>query len=128
MEKLNYTQKKLICELLKSSPDKNTTQHILNKIGTSNWDRKILGNCIKEHLTSTQSEIFESFGGLYSHNEMLSSIEDVIIEYSIVEKLKESGVDKYLYENPNYIEDIKNRTIIVEGINMDDIKRELIME
>ena len=35
------------------------------------------------------------------------------------------GVTRYLYENEEYIEDIRKGTIICEGINVEEIKKNL---
>ena len=39
--------------------------------------------------------------------------------------MKEQGVSKYLYENEEYLEEIRRGTIICEGIDIDEIKNML---
>lgn len=41
------------------------------------------------------------------------------------ERLKEMGITHYLYENEEYIEEIRKGTIICEYINIDEIKKSL---
>ena len=39
--------------------------------------------------------------------------------------MKEQGVTKYLYENEEYLEEIRRGTIICEGIDVEEIKNML---
>ena len=52
-------------------------------------------------------------------------IESLSINEEIVERLKEQGVSHYLYENDEYIEDIRKGNIICEGIDLNDIKKSI---
>ena len=42
---------------------------------------------------------------------------------SVDEKIKKIGFTHYLYENEEYIEEIRKGTIICEGINVEEIKK-----
>ncbi len=123
MEKLTKQQLDGICELLHHTHNKEMTQHILNTIGRENWTRDILSECSYEHMTEEQEDLFESLGGCYTDEEMDEFIESMSINEVIVEKLKEQGVSHYLYENEEYLDEIRNGSIVCEGINIDDIKK-----
>lgn len=123
MDKLNKHQLDGICELLHHTHNKEVTQHILNTIGRENWTRDILMECSYEHLTEEQEDLLESLGGCYTDEEMDEFIESMSINEVIVEKLKEQGVSHYLYENEEYLDEIRNGSIVCEGINIDDIKK-----
>ncbi|MGM9833680.1 MAG: hypothetical protein ACI31A_08360 [Candidatus Limisoma sp.] len=125
MEKLTKQQESGICKLLHHTHNKNVVQHILNTIGRNNWTRDILMECKYEYLTKEQKELYESLGGGYSSEEMDEYIESLSINEEIVEQLKEQGVTKFLYENEEYIEDIREGRIICEGINVDKIKKSI---
>ena len=60
---------------------------------------------------------------LFTKEEMDEFIESLSINEEIIERLKEQGVSKYLYENEEYLEEIRRGTIICEGINIDDCER-----
>ena len=47
---------------------------------------------------------------------------NVEVDYEIREKLKEQGVTNFLYENDEYIEEIREGRIICEGIDVEKIK------
>ena len=98
-------------------------QHILETLGKENWTRDILMECSYEHLTEEQEDLLESLGGCYTDEEMDEFIESMSINEVIVEKLKEQGVSHYLYENEEYLDEIRNGSIVCEGINIDDIKK-----
>ena len=99
------------------------TQHILNTIGRNNWTRDILSECSYDYMTEEQEDLFESLGGGYTDEEMDEFIESLSINEEIIERLKEQGVSKYLYENEEYLEEIRRGTIICEGIDIDEIKK-----
>ena len=121
MEKLTIQQEKVINQLLHNSQSKEFTQFILETIGKDNWTRGVLSNCT-EYLTKDQWLLYESLGGGYSFDEIEEDLYNVEIDFEISERLKEMGVTHYLYENEEYIEEIRKGTIICEGINVEDIK------
>ena len=123
MEKLTKQQERGICKLLHHTHTEEMTQHILNTIGRKNWTRDILSECSYDYLTGEQEDLFESLGGGYTDEEMDEFIESLSINEEIIERLKEQGVSKYLYENEEYLEEIRRGTIICEGINIDEIKK-----
>ena len=125
MEKLTKQQEQGICKLLHHTHTEEMTQHILNTIGRKNWTRDILSECSYDYLTEEQEDLFESLGGGYTDEEMDEFIESLSINEEIIERLKEQGVSKYLYENEEYLEEIRRGTIICEGIDIDEIKNML---
>ena len=125
MEKLNKQQLDGICELLHHTHNKEITQYILNTIGRENWTRDILSECSYEHMTEDQEDLFESLGGGYTSEEIDEILHNDDINYEISEKLKEQGVTKYLYENEDYLNEIREGSIICEGINVEEIKNTL---
>ena len=122
MEKLTRQQEYVICKLLHYSKSEEFSQFILKTIGEHNWTRNILSDTV-EFLTEEQEDLYESLGGGYTDEEMDEFIESLSINEEIIERLKEQGVSKYLYENEEYLEEIRRRTIICEGINIDEIKK-----
>ena len=122
MEKLTKQELDGICKLLHHTHTEEMTQHILNTIGRDNWTRDILSEC-GGLMTEEQEDLFESLGGGYTDEEMDEFIESLSINEEIIERLKEQGVSKYLYENEEYLEEIRRGTIICEGINIDEIKK-----
>ena len=126
MEKLTKEQERGICKLLHHIHNKEITQHILNTIGKVNWTRDILSECSYDYMTEEQEDLFESLGGGYTSEEIdeILLIDD--INYEISEKLKEQGVTKYLYENKEYLNDIREGRIVCEGINVEEIKNMLL--
>ena len=81
----------------------------------------MLSNC-PQHLTHEQTLLYESLGGGYSEEEVDEGLYNVEVDYEIREKLKEQGVTKFLYENDEYIEEIREGRIICEGIDVEEIK------
>ena len=47
---------------------------------------------------------------------------DHITNLDIAEKLKEQGVTHYLYENEEYLDEIREGKIICEGVDVEEIK------
>lgn len=123
MEKLNTQQLSGIAELVHYINDKDVTQCILEKLGRENWTRGILGNC--SYLTIEQEEVFESLGGYYTSEEIDEILHNDDINFEIAEKLKEQGVTHYLYENEEYLDEIREGKIICEGIDVEEIKNML---
>ena len=123
MDKLTRKQEEGVYKLLHHIHDEKVTQYILEVLGKENWTRDILSEC--DYLTDEQEDLFESLGGGYTCEEMDEFIESLSINEEIVERLKEQGVSHYLYENDEYIEDIRKGNIICEGIDVEEIKRNL---
>lgn len=121
MEKLTFSQEKVISKLLHYSKNEEFSQFILETIGKHNWTRGILSDA-DPYLTEEQEELFESLGGGYTSEEIDEYLEEGDIRFGISEKLKEQGVTHYLYENEDYLEEIRTGNIICEGIDIDDIK------
>ena len=122
MEKLTRQQEYVICKLLHYSKSEEFSQFILKTIGEHNWTRNILSDTV-EFLTEEQEDLYESLGGGYTDEELDEFIESLSINEEIIERLKEQGVSKYLYENEEYLEEIRRGTIICKGINIDEIKK-----
>ena len=124
MDKLTKQQLDGICELLHHTHTEEITQHILNTIGRYNWTRDILSEC-QGLMTEEQENIFESLGGGYTSEEVDEHLYNDDINFEISEKLKEQGVTKYLYENEEYLDEIREGRIICEGIDIDEIRKNL---
>ena len=126
MEKLTKQQLDGICILLHHTHSEEITQHILETIGRKNWTRDVLSEC-GGLMTEEQEDLFESLGGGYTIEEIdeICHIDD--INFEISEKLKEQGVTKYLYENEDYLNEIREGRIVCEGINVEEIKN-ILME
>ena len=124
MERLTQQQLDGICILLHHTHSEEITQHILETIGRENWTRDVLSEC-GGLMTEEQEDLFESLGGGYTIEEIdeICHIDD--INFEISEKLKEQGVTKYLYENEDYLNEIREGRIICEGINVEEIKNML---
>ena len=122
MEKLTKQQERVVEKLLHHSHSEEFTQFILETIGKDNWTRGVLSNCT-EYLTKDQWLLYESLGGGYSFDEIEEDLYNVEIDFEISERLKEMGITHYLYENEEYIEEIRKGTIICEGINVEEIKK-----
>ena len=124
MDKLTAQQLKGISKLLHHIHDKKVTQYILDVLGKENWSRPVLiESC--EFLNEEQEMILESLGGCYSNEELDEFMDNWDINDAISERLKEMGITHYLYENEEYIEEIRKGTIICEYINIDEIKKSL---
>lgn len=126
MEKLTKQQERGICKLLHHTHTEEMTQHILNTIGRDNWTRDILSECSYDYMTEEQEDLFESLGGGYTSEEIDEILYNDDINFEISEKLKEQGVTKYLYENEEYLNEIREGRIICEGIDVDEIKNILL--
>ena len=124
MEKLTKQQLSGISELVHHIRNKEVIQCILETLGRDNWNRDILSNCVR-YLNDEQDNVFESLGGGYSSEEIDEILYNDDLNFEISEQLKEMGVTRYLYENEEYIEDIRKGTIICEGINVEEIKKNL---
>ena len=122
MDKLTKQQLSGISELIHHIHNKQVIQCILETIGRDNWNRDILSNCVR-YLNEEQDIMLESFGGGYSSEEIDEILYNDDIDFEISERLKEMGVTHYLYENEEYIEEIRKGTITCEGINIEEIKK-----
>ena len=121
MEKLTKHQQDGIAEMMHHIHNKEVIQCILETLGKDNWSRGILSNS-SSYLTDNQEDIFESLGGDYSSEEIDEILHNDDINYEIAEKLKEQGVTHYLYENEEYLDEIREGNIICEGVDVDEIK------
>lgn len=122
MDKLTKQQLSCISELIHHIHNKEVIQCILETLGRDNWNRDILSNCVR-YLNEEQDIMLESFGGGYSSEEIDEILYNDDIDFEISERLKEMGVPHYLYENEEYIEEIRKGTITCEGINIEEIKK-----
>jgi len=125
MDKLTKQQQSGISELVHHIHDEKVLQCILETIGRENWTRAILANCSISLLNEEQEEILESLGGLYEWEEIEEHLHNDDINFEIAEKLKEQGVTHYLYENEDYLDEIREGKIICEGIDVEEIKNML---
>ncbi len=121
MDKLNKQQLSGIAELVHYINDRDVIQCILEKLGKENWTKAILTNC-SFCLTPEQEEVLESLGGYYTSEEIDEIVDNHITNLDIAEKLKEQGVIHYLYENEEYLDEIREGKIICEGIDVEKIK------
>ncbi len=124
MDKLTKQQLSGISELIHHIHNKEVIQCILETLGRDNWNRDILSNCVR-YLNDEQDIIFESLGGGYSSEEIDEILYNDNVNFEISEKLKEMGVSHYLYENEEYLDEIREGEIICEGINVEEIKNML---
>lgn len=122
MDKLTKQQEDIICELLHCSYSEEISQFILEAIEEHNWTRSILASD-PSFLTEEQRKIFFQLGGGYKIEEVKVDIKNAIINQRITDLLKENGVTHYLYENEEYIDDIREGKIICEGIDVEEIKQ-----
>ena len=122
MDKLTKQELSGISELIHHIHNKEVIQCILETLGWDNWNRDILSNCVR-YLNEEQDIMLESFGGGYSSEEIDEILYNDDIDFEISERLKEMGVTHYLYENEEYIEEIRKGTITCEGINIEEIKK-----
>ncbi len=126
MDKLTKQQLSGISKLVHRINDEKVLQCILETIGKENWTRDVLGNVSSlNYLTEEQEDILESLGGLYTGEEMDEYIENSCINHLIAEKLKEQGITHHLYENKEYLDEIREGKIICEGIDVEEIKNML---
>ena len=121
MDKLTREQEVIIRKLLHYSKSEEFSQFILNTIEEHNWSRDILGDTV-EFLTEEQEDLYESLGGGYDSEEIDEFIYNNNVNLEISRKLREQGVIKYLCENEDYLDEIRNGSIICEGINVEEIK------
>ena len=125
MDKLTKQQLSGISELVHLIHDEDVLQYILETISKENWTRDVLGNCHLSLLTEEQEDILESLGGLYDWEEIEEHLHNDDINFEIAKKLKEQGVTHYLYENRDYLDEIREGKIICEGIDVEEIKNML---
>ena len=124
MDKLTRQQEYGVCKLLHHVHDEEITQYILNVLGEKNWTRDILSEC-NGQMTEEQEDLYESLGGGYTCKE-IDDLEYITeVNWEIKEKLKEQGVTKYLCENEEYLDEIREGRIICESIDVEEIKRNL---
>lgn len=121
MEKLNKPQEQGICKLLHHIHNEDVVQHILEILGEDNWTRDILSEC-QGLMTEEQEDLFESLGGGYTCEEIDEILRNDDVNFEISEKLKEQGVTHFLYENEDYLNEIREGRIVCAGINVEEIK------
>jgi len=127
MEKLTKQQEEGIWMLLSNINNKEVVQCILETLGKENWTRSILIESVS-YLTEEQEDLLESLGGGYTSEEIDEILHNDDINFEIAEKLKEQGVTHYLYENEEYLDEIREGKIICEGINLKEITKNMILE
>ena len=124
MEKLTKQQEEGIWMLLSNINNRDVVQCILETLGRENWTRDILIESVS-YLTEEQEDLLESLGGGYTSEEIDEHLHNDDVNFVIAEKLKEHGVTHYLYENEEYLDEIREGKIICEGINVKEIKNML---
>ena len=124
MEKLTKQQEEGIWMLLSKIHNEEVVQCILETLGRENWTRAILIESVS-YLTEEQEDLLESLGGGYTSEEIDEILHNDDINFEIAEKLKEQGVTHYLYENEEYLDEIREGKIICEGIDVGEIKNML---
>ena len=124
MEKLTKQQEVVVRKLLHYSKSEEFSQFILKTIGEHNWTRDILGDSV-EFLIEEQEDLYESLGGGYDSEEIDEFIYNNNVNLEVSRKLREQGITKYLYENEDYLNEIREGRIICEGINVEEIKNML---
>ena len=124
MEKLTKQQEEGVWMLLSEIHNEEVVQYILETLGRENWTRDILIES-DSYLTEEQEDLLESLGGGYTSEEIDEHLHNDDINFEIAEKLKEQGVTHYLYENEEYLDEIREGKIICEGINVKEIKNML---
>ena len=122
IDKLTRQQEVIVRKLLHYSKSEEFSQFILKTIEKHNWTRDILGDTV-EFLTEEQEDLYESLGGGYDSEEIDEFIYNDRVNLEISRKLREQGVTKYLCENEDYLDEIRNGNIVCEGINVEEIKR-----
>ena len=88
------------------------------------WTRDVLGDTV-EYLTEEQEDLYESLGGGYDSEEIDEFIYNDNVNLEISRKLREQGVTKYLCENEDYLDEIRNGSIVCEGVDVEKIKAEI---
>lgn len=124
MEKLTKHELNGMWKLLCHIHNKEVVQCILETLGKENWSRDVLSSSF-DYLTEEQEGIFESLGGDYSSEEIDEHLDIDSINHEISEILKKQGVTHYLYENEDYLNEIREGKIVCEGIDVEDIKDEI---
>lgn len=127
MEKLTKQHEEGIWMLLSNINNSEIVQCILDTLGRENWTRDILIESVS-YLTEEQEDLLESLGGAYTEEESNKHVQNYIINSEIAEKLKEQGVTHCLYENEEYLDEIREGKIIYEGINLKEITKNMILE
>lgn len=128
MDKLTRQQEDIICELLHHSHIEEVTQYILEQIGDENLSRRVLSSAHNKCLNESQIDYFHSLGGHFSVDEVSEHIYERRIERAIAKELKAQGATSYLYENKDYLIALRNGQEIFEGLDVEQIKKDLIME
>ena len=128
MDKLTNREEDIVSEFLDNSKSAEFTQEILRIIGEENWTRGILSDTSQEHLTIKQLKLYESLGGGYSVDEVSKDLFEHRIERQIRKKLKSNGITAYLYENEDYLSALREGQEIFEGLDVEQIKNDLLME
>lgn len=126
IDKLTRQQEVIVRKLLHYSKSEEFSQFILNTIGKHNWTRNILSDTV-EFLTGEQEDLYESLGGGFDSEEIDEFIYNDSVNLEISRKLREQGVTKYLCENEEYLDEIRNGSIVCEGIDVEKIKEEMQM-
>ena len=126
IDKLTRQQEVIVRKLLHYSKSEEFSQFILNTIGKHNWTRNILSDTV-EFLTEEQEDLYESLGGGYDSEEIDEFIYNDRVNLEISRKLREQGITKYLCENEESLDEIRNGSIVCEGIDVEEIKN-MIME
>lgn len=121
MDKLTKQDEHGVWKLLHHIHDRHTVQCILETLGRENWTRDILIESVS-YLTEEQEDILEALGGGYTSEEIDEHLDIDDINFQIAEKLKEQGVSHYLYENKDYLNEIREGKIVCEGIDVEEIK------
>ena len=128
MKKLTKQEENIIYELLDNANDESVTQNILETIGRENWSRAILSSTDKNHLTREQLKLYHSMGGGYSAEEVSEHLYEWEIEEAIAEALENKGVSVLLYENRDYLAALREGIEIFEGIDVEQIKQNIMEE
>ena len=128
MDKLTRQQEYIICELLHYSRSEKVTQFILRTIGKENWTRDILSSCASE-LTEEQEDFQASVGYGYTSEELDEHFYIDDVNFAIAERLKELHITKYIYENDEYLDEIRlGNWDWGDDIDVKAIKREVSIE
>ena len=127
MDKLTRQQEDIICKLLHHSHSEEVTQYILEFIGRENWTRDILIEGGR-FLTGEQEDILESLGDGYTIDEIDTYTNIALVNFKISEALRLQGAIRFLYENQDYIDAIRTGEIVIEGIDVEQIKKLVIEE